>query len=122
MAKGPVLTRGGYTAPITQTLVDISADADLTPAINITEASFGGLLIPATVNGTSILFHVSDTESGTYYALTDASNVAIGITCSSGTASAHPLPPELFGFNWFKIETATDQADTDTQFTVVLKG
>ncbi len=116
------LRREGARAPLVETLVDISADTDLTPAIRIIDASFGGLLIPSTVNGTSLSFTVSDTESGTFYALQDADGASIALTISSGTAAAVALPPELFAFNFFKIVTATAQADTDTQFVVTLKG
>jgi hypothetical protein len=117
-----VLRRGGYRAPLVETLVTIATDADLTPAIDITGAAFGGLLIPATVNGTSLLFHVSDEVAGTYYQLFDADNAAIALTITSATAAAQALPAELFAFNFFKIETVTDQADTNTQFIVTLKG
>src|SRR5688572_19357027 len=105
MAQTGIIKRGGYTAPSVQTLVTIAVDADLTPAIDITEASFGGLLVPATVNGTSLLFHVSDAKDGTYYQLFDADNAAVALTITSATAAAQALPAELFAFNWFKIET-----------------
>lgn len=117
-----ILRRGGYRAPLVETLVSIATDADLTPAIDITGAAFGGLLIPATVNGTQLLFHVSDEKDGTYYQLFDESNAAIALTITSATAAAQALPAELFAFNFFKIETVTDQSTTDTQFVVTLKG
>ena len=108
-------------APLARTLIDISEDDDLSRAIYIGDVSFGTLHIPSTVNGTSIGFVVSTAESGTYRTLKDAANAAITITCSSATASAHPLPPELFGSPWFKIAPVTAQADTDTQFEVSLR-
>lgn len=122
MSKGSALVRGGYTAPSVSTLVSIATDDDLTPAIDIREAAFGGLLVPATVNGTELTFTVSDTLAGTYYALKDSSNTAIKLTISSATASAVPLPAEVFAFNFFKIATTTAQSTTDTQFVVTLKG
>ena len=116
------MVRGGYTAPSVSTLVSIGTDDDLTPAIDIREAAFGGLLVPATVNGTSLSFTVSDTLAGTYYALKDKDNASIALTITSATASAVALPAELFAFNFFKIVTATAQSTTDTQFIVTLKG
>ena|SRR5215218_3933997 len=116
------LRRGGYRAPLVETLVTIAVDDDLTPAIDITKAAFGGLIVPATVNGTSLSFTVSDTETGTYVALRDSANASIALTITSATATAVALPPELFAFNWFKIVTATAQSTTDTQFIVTLKG
>jgi hypothetical protein len=122
MVQADIIKRGGYTAPLVETLVTIATDADLTPAIDIRGASFGGLLIPATVNGTSLVFHVSDATDGTFYQLFDADNAAVALTITSATAAAQALPAELFAFNAFKIETVTDQADTNTQFVVTLKG
>lgn len=117
-----LLRRGGYTAPLVETLVTIATDDDLTPAIDITGASFGGLLIPDTVNGTSLSFTVAATASGTFYPLKDSTNASIALTITSATAAAVPLPPELFAFNYFKIVCATAQTTTDTQFVVTLKG
>ncbi len=115
-----VLRRGGYTAPLVETLVDISADDDLSPAIDITGAAFGGIMVPATHNGTSIGFTVS-ADGATFSTLTDADNAAITITCTNATAAAFPLPAELFAFNYFKISPG-QQSTTDTQYVVVLKG
>ena len=122
MAGVPVtLTRCGYTAPAAQTLVTIATDDDLTPAIDITGASFGGLLIPATVNGTSLSFTVSNAVDGTFYPLNDVDNASIALTITSATAAAVALPAELFAFNFFKIVCATAQSTTDTQFVVTLR-
>lgn len=116
-----IVRRGGYRAPLVETLVSIAVDDDLTPAIDITKAAFGGLIVPATVNGTSLGFVVSD-DGTTFTTLRDSSNAAIGLTITSATATAVALPPELFAFNYFKITCATAQTTTDTQFVVTLKG
>ena len=115
------LTRDAYVAPAASTLVSIGTDDDLTPEIDITSAAFGGLLVPATVNGTSLSFTVSDVSGGTFYALKDKDNAAISLTITSATASAVALPAELFAFNFFKIVTGTAQSTTDTQFIVTLR-
>ena len=117
-----VIERTWKGVPLARTLIDISEDDDLSRAIYIGDVSFGTLHIPSTVKGTSIGFVVSDSENGTFRTLKDSSNAAIGITCSAATASAHPLPPELFGSPWFKITTATAQSSVDTQFLVTVRG
>lgn len=104
------------------TLITIATDDDLTPAIDIREAAFGGLIVPGTVNGTEITFLVAATEDGTYVPLTDGNNSPIALTVTEATASGPPLPPELFAHNFFKLKTTTAQSTTDTQFIVELKG
>ena len=113
------IKRNGVVAFPDFTLVDISVDDDLSAAIDISEFAFGGIQVPATHDGTSIGFTVS-VDGVSYVTLKDASNAAIVITVSNNTASAHPLPPELFGFNYFKIAPGT-QSTTDTQYLVSLR-
>ena len=100
-------------------LVDISVDDDLSAAIDIREYAFGGIQVPATHNGTSIGFVVS-VDGTTYATLKTDANAAITIVTSDATASAHPLPAELFAFNYFKISPGT-QSTTDTQYLVALQ-
>lgn len=100
--------------------VDISVDADLTDVGVCDGFSFGMLWVPSNFDGTQIIFHVCDTFDGTYVALIDDSGADITYTVAASKAIA--LPPELFGVAYFKIETVTDQTDTDTVFTVQMKG
>ena len=113
------LKRNGVIVFPDVSLVDISVDDDLSAAIDIREYAFGGISVPATHNGTSIGFTVS-VDGTTYATLKDSANGAITIVTSDATASAHPLPAELFAFNYFKISPGT-QSTTDTQYLVALQ-
>ena len=100
--------------------VDIDVDADLSDAAPCEGYSFGILYIPSTFNGTQVAFHVCPTKGGTFVPLYDGTTGAL-LTLTAAASTAIALPPELFGAAYFKIETVTDQADTDTVFTVHLK-
>ncbi len=113
------LQRGVNSAGISLT-VDVVADADLTDAGICDGFSFGMLFIPSNFDGTQIKFHVSNTFAGTYLVLVD--DTAADITYTVAASKAIALPPELFGAAYFKIETVTDQATTNTVFTVQMKG
>ena len=122
MPAPATIIRSTSTAPLESTLVDISVDDDLTPAFDLRAAAFGGLIVPATVNGTSLSFLVSDDREGTFVPLNDADGSNIVLTIASATAGAVALPPELFAFNWAKVVCATAQTTTNTQFIVTLRG
>lgn len=100
--------------------VDVAVDVDLSSYGTCDGYSFGMLWIPSNFDGTQIKFHVCDTYGGTYVALIDDTGADITYTVAASKAIA--LPPELFGAAYFKIETVTDQATTDTVFTVQMKG
>jgi hypothetical protein len=110
------LNRTAYVAPSESTLVDINVDDDLSPAIDIRGAAFGGLIIPDTHNGTSIAFLVAATADGPFAALPASTN----LTVVSATLAAWPLPAELFGFCYFKISPG-QQSTTNTQYIVTLR-
>ena len=97
--------------------VDISEDADLTNAVDIRGYVTFALLVPSTLNGTEIKLHVSY-DNATYYPLYSASNAHVAHTITASTAQ--PLSSLLPPWPWMKIETTTDQADTDTEFVVVM--
>jgi hypothetical protein len=92
----------------------------LTDAMSIEGASFGMLYVPSNFDGTDLLFHVCSTVNGTYLPLLNDAGVAIQYVTAASKAVA--LPPELFGAAYFKIETVTDQATSDTVFLVTTKG
>jgi hypothetical protein len=98
--------------------VDISEDADLTNAIETHHYALFGLVVPANFDGTEIKFHVSADDS-TYVPLRDADDAVIARTVTA--SMGYDLPTELAAWPYFKIETTTDQATTDTVFTVVCK-
>lgn len=99
--------------------VDISEDADLSTAVDARDMAILGIIVPSTLNGTGLLFHVSH-DNITYYPLYDTSNALVALTVTASSAS--DLPVELAPWPWFKIETVTDQAGTDTEFLIAMKG
>lgn len=99
--------------------VDISDDADLTDAVDIRDMAIFGLIVPSNFDGSEIKYWVSH-DNATYHALRDGDNAVIADTVTAD--SARDLPVELAPWPWFKIETTTDQATSDTIFTVVMKG
>ena len=114
------LTRSVWTVNPEATLVDISVDDDLTPAINIEAASFGMVYTPSTFDGTAVSFDVCDTEGGTFVPLENASSTLVSVTTAASQAFA--IPDEVFGARFMKIKCASAQTTTDTQFVVTLKG
>ena len=110
------LTRESHWAYLT---VDISEDADLTNAFDARPGAIYGLVVPSNFDGTAILFHVSH-DDVTYQPLYTSLNVAVGMTITA--SRSYDLPTELAAWQYWKIETVTDQATSDTIFTVVAKG
>jgi hypothetical protein len=109
------------SVPVTATVV-VATDADLTAtAVCIEAAAMGMIWIPSNFDGTKIIYHVCSTYGGTYVPL---GLVTDGTTREDTVAAskAYPLPEALFGAPYFKVETVTDQADTDTVFTFTFKG
>jgi hypothetical protein len=109
------------SVPVTATVV-IATDADLTAtAVCIEGYAMGTIYIPANFDGTKIIYHVCDTFGGTYIPLglvTDGTSREDTVAASK----AYPLPEALFGSPWFKVETVTDQATSDTVLTFTFKG
>lgn len=99
--------------------VDISEDADLTDAFDARPGAIYGLVVPSTINGTGLLFHVSH-DGTTYQQLYDTSNAAVAMTVAA--SRSYDLPTELAAWQYWKIETVTDQSTEDTVFIVVAKG
>lgn len=110
------ITRASHWYDLT---VDIETDADLTDAFDARPGAMYGLIVPSNFDGTNILFHVSH-DNDTYYPLYDTTNTAVGMTVAA--SRAYDLPTELAAWPFWKIETVTDQATSDTVFTVVAKG
>lgn len=107
--------------PITATVV-VATDADLTAtAIPIESAAMGTIWIPSNFDGTQIKYHVCDTHGGTYVVLGQTSDGG-DLTHTVAASKAFALPEQLFGAAYFKVETVTDQATTDTVFTFQFKG
>jgi hypothetical protein len=109
------------SVPVTATVV-VATDADLTAtAVCIEAAAMGMIWIPSNFDGTQVKYHVCSTYGGTYVVLgqtTDGADLTHTVAASKGFA----LPEQLFGAPYFKVETVTDQADTDTVFTFTFKG
>lgn len=98
---------------------DISEDADLSNAVAIGAYSFGMLYIPDNFDGTDLKFHVCGTRGGTY--LPVVNNDGTDLTYVVAASKAIPVPPEVFGAAFLKLESVTDQATTDTVVTATFK-
>lgn len=88
-----------YTLP-TQTATIANA-ATTSSEIKLDGAAFGGVILPATMTGTTMTFTVSDASGGTYVALTDSAGNAISQTIAASKGFA--LPPEAFAFPYLKL-------------------
>lgn len=86
--------------------------------VDIGDASFGLLQVPAGFEGTSVSYTVATTTGGTYYPLYDGSGAKIESDVSA--SQSIPLPPELFAARSFKV-VAGAQTGAIT-LTVSLKG
>jgi hypothetical protein len=100
---------------------DISVDPDLSAEAHAIDGySFGMLYIPSNFDGTQLKFHVCDTYGGTYLPVVDPTTGS-DLTYTAAASKACPVPPEVFGAAYLKIETVTDQATTDTVITAQFK-
>ena len=109
------------TSAVQSFTFDISADADLSDAKPIDGFSFGMLYIPSNFDGTQLKFHVCGTKGGTYLPVSD-STTGSDITYTTAASKACPIPPEVFGAAWLKLESVTDQATDDTVILATFKG
>lgn len=101
---------------------DVDVDADLTSdALSIAGYAIGTVWIPANFDGTQIVYHVCDTYGGTYTVLGQTSDGA-NLVHTVAASKAYALPEQLFGAAYFKVESVTDQATTDTVLTFQFKG
>lgn len=78
-----------------------------------------GIAIPANFDGTEIKFDVG-IDGTTFQPLRDSGNADIARIVAP--EKSYELPTELAAWPWFRIRTTTNQAGTDTVFTVVGKG
>jgi hypothetical protein len=109
------------SVPVTATVV-IATDADLTAtAVCIEGYALGTIYIPSNFDGTQIIYHVCDTYGGTYIPLGQTSDGA-ALTHTVAVSKAYAMPEQLFGSPYFKVETVTDQATSDTVLTFTFKG
>ena len=102
--------------------VVVATDADLTSdSLCIDQAAMGTIYIPSNFDGTQIKYHVCNTYGGTYVVLGQTTDGG-DLTHTVAASKAFALPEQLFGAMYFKVETVTDQADTNTIFTFQFKG
>ena len=82
--------------------------------------AFGGYILPATFDGTTMTFTVSTEYGGTYVALEDSDGNAI--THVVEASKAYIFPPELFAFPYAKLVAGSNQTTTDTVISFSVKG
>lgn len=118
------------TTTITSGLIALAGEATASVTIAVgtaISAAFdrGGyrslmVILPATYDGTSMSFQVSDTLGGTYVPLNDfyGNPVTLPVVAAS---NAYFLPGELSAARFIKLVASTNQLTTDTIMTVVLR-
>ena len=101
--------------------VTIASGSATSSVLKLDGFAFGGMLLPATYDGTTaITFTVCDTYGGTYVTLEDEDGISVQVV---GEASrAYALPAELFSFPYAKIVAPGNQTTTDTVIVVCLRG
>lgn len=72
------------SSAVKSTLIDISADDDLSAAVDLGDNRLFALHLPAAFTGTAISFTVAPTVDGTYQALYDDAGNAISLTVAQG--------------------------------------
>lgn len=109
------LTR--FTTVLSSVTVDTTlADSKAIPFSNYTS---GRIYIPAGSSITSLTFHDSPTEDGTYLASYDdtaTTPVALALTGLAASRS-YPIPAKMFGAAWIKMVP-----NADGTVAIVLKG
>lgn len=79
------------------------------------------LYLPSNFDGTDLIFHVSSAKAGTYVPVSNP-DTGTDLTYKTAASKACPVPPEVFGASWLKLESVTDQATSDTVITATFKG
>jgi hypothetical protein len=131
LALAPLLMGSGYSAgghqmgATTKTAtVVIATDVDLSEEVDLEDYSLINIMADSAMDGTDIKFHCSGTSGGTFIPLYDDAGTICDATfaASQGTATlAGACTIALAACRFLKIETVTDQATTNTVFTLALK-
>jgi hypothetical protein len=97
----------------------VASGSNLSGVVDTTGYGNVGIIVPATFDGASITFRVCDTSGGTFVPLYDITGQPVTVPLAPSRAS--DLPGELMVWRFWRIETTTLQATTDTVFTLVLR-
>lgn len=98
---------------ITAINATIADSATVSDVVKIYGNTLCGLILPATVEGTTIGFQVCDTEDGTFVTLKDINNTAIEVTVTATTAAAYPLNPQDFAaWPYVKLVVASQTGES----------
>lgn len=97
------------------TTIDISADDENTPGIDISDWSAGSVTLPATVTGTALEFQVTNDETSAgvpqnWHGLQTEANAAVS-ALTVANADQFPIHDEVFHFKWMRIQMDAQAAD-----------
>lgn len=81
--------------------VGIAINETDSEVVDFQAADKGGIILPATFEGTEISFKVCGTSNGTFVPLYDSSNAIVKLTVTQDRAYA--LPAALAPFKFFKL-------------------
>lgn len=110
-----------FAAPVSHDLtVTIASGAAQSGAVDLNGHSLVGVLLPATLDGTSLTFQTSSAIGGTYVDVHDGGSGSLTKTVA---ASKHvyldPMP--FLGVRFLKLTMGTNQSTTDTVITLVTR-
>jgi hypothetical protein len=102
-------------------LIDISADDDLSSAVDLGGDTLCGLVLPSNYTTAAITFHVS-TDNSTFVPLYTADGqVSIANTEAVASRAISLNPADWYGWRYVKIATGTAQTTDDKTITLVTR-
>ena len=108
-----------YPANPTCTVV-IATSTTISSAVDLGNKRLVGMYVPSTFDGTALKIATSDTLTGTYVNLIDATGADITFTVAASKYFGlnDVQQSQVEGIRYFKIVTSTAQTTTDTIFTL----
>ncbi len=85
------------------TSATITSSGTKSTAIDLTNATLAGYILPAAFTGTGMTFEVCDTATGTF-----TPHAAASVTVAQGKAYA--FPAEVMAFPWVKLVSGSTEA------------
>lgn len=102
-------------------LIDVSADADLSAAVDIGTGTLVGFITDSNFTTSNVKFHAPIAEgSSTFVVVTDADGADVTASTVAASKFVALSPIGIQGLGQVKFETVTDQV-SDTTITAVIK-
>lgn len=97
----------------------IGTSVTTSAAYDLADYDLVGLITPSTFDGTDITF-LGSADNSTFVPVAASNGAATAYTIVTTTSTGSPINPTIFaGFRYIKIKTTTNQATTDTIFTIL---